>query len=110
MPAEFKEKFDKLYCEAHYALMPGKGSDQFKRAERAVEDFLHEHGSPELEGVRQAPGSGSGTVDAGRKGRAQPVSSDDSPAPIEEAPCDGLGAPQPHNAGTPTDVVSELKA
>jgi hypothetical protein len=47
LPAEFKREFSDLYDEAHYALIHGEDSDQFKQPAKAVEDFLHEHGIPE---------------------------------------------------------------
>jgi tetratricopeptide (TPR) repeat protein len=49
LPAEFKRKFSDLFDEAHHALVYGEDSDQLKQAEKAVEDFLQEHGIPAAE-------------------------------------------------------------
>jgi hypothetical protein len=49
LPAECKRKFVELYHAAHCARMSGscgEDPDQFKQADKAVEDFLREHGIP----------------------------------------------------------------
>ena len=46
LPAEFKREFSDLFDEAHDALLHGEDSDQLKQADKAFEDFLHEHGIP----------------------------------------------------------------
>ena len=47
LPAEFKREFSDLYDAARYAGgRGGEDSEEFKQADKAVKEFLHEHGIP----------------------------------------------------------------